>query len=170
MLTGLGTVNMGLDASGGGIVQIAPSGAGISMGGQVTAASLATSGTIAGSLCRTSGGLILYESGASNCTISLESLKKNISVLDKVTAFHDVMNLNPIAYEFKDPTIPGKRYGLGANQVHSVNSTLSTYDGNGRLQAFDPNAILAELVVVVQQQQREIDSLKSQIRQSRRMH
>lgn len=36
------------------------------LGGALTAASLSTSGTIAGSLCRTSGGLILYEVGI-NC-------------------------------------------------------------------------------------------------------
>jgi hypothetical protein len=72
-----------------------------------------------------------------------------------------VMHLQPIAFDFKDPAVPGRRYGFGANQVHDVDPLLSTFDGNGDLQAFDPNGILANLVSVVQQQQRRIEALEA---------
>jgi hypothetical protein len=127
----------------------------------LTAANLSTSGTIAGALCATSGGLILYESGATGCTISREDLKLNISPLMQASAFHDIMALEPIAFNFKDPKVPGRRYGFGAFQVHGVNPVLSTFDGKGAVQAYDPNAILAELVVMVKAQQREIEALKA---------
>jgi hypothetical protein len=136
----------------------------INFSGTMTMPGLSTAGTIAGSLCATSAGLVLYESGATSCTISLESVKKNLTQLDAVKALDDVMKLRPIAFEFKDPAVPGRRYGFGANQVHSVDPLLSTFDGHGDLQAFDPNGILANLVVVVQHQQREIDDLRRRLR------
>ena len=128
------------------------------LGGTLTAAHLATSGTIAGSICATSAGIILYESAASSCTISLEELKKDIVPVSADAAISDVMALRPIAYEMKEQ--PGRRIGFGARQVHSVDPLLSTHDGNGNLQAFDPNGILAELVATVQAQQAKIAALE----------
>ena len=153
-------INLNILAKGGGEVFIPNQ---LAITGNLFATGLATSGTIAGSLCATSGGNILYESGATGCTISLESVKKNIAGIDAVRALHDVMNIQPIAFEFKDPSVKGRRYGFGANQVHEVDPVLSTYDGKGDLQAFDPNGILAELVSVVQHQQAEINELKSKV-------
>jgi hypothetical protein len=148
----------------GGTAGVLTTTAAISTSGTVTHSGLSTVGTIAGSICNTSAGLILYEAGATGCTISLEELKKDIVPLGEDKAFSDVMALNPIAFNFKDPKVPGRRYGFGAHQVYGVDPLLSTFDGRGNLQAFDPNGILAELVVVVQQQQREIEALKSKTR------
>src|SRR5262249_41093820 len=72
--------------------------------GSLTDASLSTVGTIAGSICATSGGLILYESGASSCTISLEEIKHDILPVDPQVALHNVMALQPIGFEFNDPS------------------------------------------------------------------
>jgi hypothetical protein len=128
----------------------------------LTAASLSTVGTIAGSICATSGGLILYESGSTGCTISLEELKRDIEPISRETAMRDVMALRPIAYQMKEGT-RGRQMGLGAHQVHDVDPTLSTFNGRGELQAFDPNGILAELVAVVQEQQATIADLKARM-------
>ena len=127
--------------------------------GNINAAGLATAGTIAGSICATSGGLILYESGATGCTISLEELKHDIVPMAGDRALSDVMGLRPIGYRFNEGD--GRvRYGFGAHQVEGVNRTLSTYDGDGKLQAYDPNAILAATVMVVQQQQSTIQWMR----------
>jgi hypothetical protein len=144
----------------GGTTGVLTSTAAISTSGTVTHSGLSTSGTIAGVICATSAGLILFESGATSCTISLEDVKKDIAPLAQDRAVSDVMALQPIAFNFKDPKVPGRRYGFGAHQVNGVDPLLSTFDGRGALQAFDPNGILAELVAVVQQQQREIDGLR----------
>jgi hypothetical protein len=122
--------------------------------GTLTASGLATSGTIAGSVCATSGGVILYESGATGCTISLEELKHDIApVMD---SSNKLMALRPISFGFNDPAMPQHRMGFGAHQVASVDAALSTTDGAGNLQAYDPNGVLALTVAVVQKQEREI--------------
>ena len=128
--------------------------------GTLTLSGISTSGTIAGSVCMTAGKLLLYESGATGCTISLEELKQDIKPVAYSTALHDVMSLNPIAYNMKEND-PGRRMGFGARQVNSVDPLLSTHDGRGQLQAYDPNGIIAELVAVVQHQQREIEALNN---------
>jgi hypothetical protein len=127
--------------------------------GTLTLPNVSTSGTIAGAVCMTSGELVLYESGASGCTISLEELKNIHGQIAAASAEHDIEALRPIDFTMKAGG--REQLGFGARQVNSVNAKLSTYDGTGALQAFDPNGILAELVVVVQRQQREIEELKA---------
>lgn len=124
------------------------------IGGGVTAAHLATTGTIGGAVCATATGIILYERGASDCTISLEELKRDITAIPDAVA--DLMALKPIAFEFNDPATAQRRYGFGARQVNAVDPRLSSYDGKGTLQAYDPNGILAVAVATVQRQQSEI--------------
>lgn len=131
----------------------------VGSGGAVSMPSLTTSGTIAGSICATSAGIILYESGATGCTISLEELKRDIMPIQTSDALHDILALRPIDYSMKDAANGPHRLGFGAHQVNGVNPLLSTFDGKGDLQAFDPNGILAEAVVAIQVQQREINAL-----------
>lgn len=135
----------------------------IDSSGNLTAPKLATAGTIAGSICATSAGLILYESGASSCTISRRALKKDIALLSESRAFQDIMNLKPVNFNWKTGDVR-RQTGFIAEDVHAVNPSLSTYDGKGKLQGYEPNAILAELVAVVQRQQAEIDQLKKTVR------
>jgi len=119
-------------------------------------AGLNTSGTIAGSVCATSGGTLLYESGATGCTISLAALKHDIAPLADAS---DLMALRPVSFGYNDPKMPQHRFGFIAEQVAAVDPTLSTYDGEGKLQAYDPNGVLALTVAVVQRQEREIRAL-----------
>lgn len=64
---GSGSVNVGFASTGG--VTIASGGGTTTIGGPVTAASLDTSGTIGGSICRTAAGDVLFINGA-NCFTS----------------------------------------------------------------------------------------------------
>jgi hypothetical protein len=135
------------------------SGGAITLSSTLTAPSLSTAGTIAGAICATSGGLILYVSGATSCTISLESLKTGIAPLASADAGSMLAQLQPITYAMREsPNLP--RIGFGARQVNGVDDRLSTYDGNGDLQAYDPNGILALTVATVQDQQRSIRRLE----------
>jgi hypothetical protein len=126
----------------------------------LTVPGLATAGTIAGAVCATSAGAVLYEAGATGCTISLEELKHDIAPIGDTS---DLMALKPISFGFNDPKMPQHRYGFGARQVASVDAALSTVDGNGKLQAYDPNGILALTVAAVQRQQWEIRALMAAV-------
>lgn len=119
-------------------------------------AQLATAGTIAGSICQTAAGILLYESGATGCVISLEELKRDIAPITGAEALADIRALHPITYNMKEPANAPRRLGLGAHQVEGVDKRLATYDGDGKLQGWDPNGVLAATVVVVQQQQATI--------------
>ena len=140
-----------------------PSTSAATLSGSLTLPNVSTVGTIAGSVCMTSANLLLYESGATGCTISLETLKRDIASISPGAASEVLMKLRPIAYNMKENDT-GRRYGFGAIQVHDVDPKLSTFDGNGALQAFDPNGILALAVAAIQRQQTEIDALKRRVK------
>ena len=142
------------------MLAITESSGAVSFGGPVTASGLSTSGVIAGSLCVTAGGLLLYEAGASACTVSLEELKRDIAPIADADAAATLRALRPIAFQMKDPPDAPRRVGFGARQVQGVDARLATVDGAGNLQAYDPNGILALTVSVVQQQQTQIAWLR----------
>jgi hypothetical protein len=129
------------------------------LNGSLTAPSLATAGTIAGSLCATSGGLIMYEVGATGCVISLKSLKRDIAPLGGDMALRDIMGLHPVAFNMREGD-ERRQAGFLAEDVFDLNPDLSTFDGDGTLQGYKPNAIIADLVAVVQSQQRQINDLR----------
>lgn len=132
------------------------------LGGALSAPSLTTVGTIAGSICATSTGTLLYESGATGCVISLISLKKDVKELDWQEATADIMALKPISYAMKDR--PNQiRLGFFAENTKEADERFATYDGKGDLQAYDPNAILSAAVALLQKQQACLDSWKCRL-------
>jgi hypothetical protein len=126
--------------------------------GRLTVAALPTSGPIGGVLCATSAGIILYERGASTCTVSSRALKRDIAGLTGGGALAAVMDLRPVAFNWRRGDAK-RRIGFIAEDVRQADPRLATYDGSGQLQGYDPNGVLAAAVAVVQQQQREIWAL-----------
>ena len=129
------------------------------IGSTLSITGVSTSGTIAGSVCMTSANLLLYESGATGCTISLAALKNIDGTVPVSDAWRVLDHLDPIVFSFKDGD-GHKQLGFTAENVHDADPRLSTYDGNGKLQAYDPNGMIAVLVTAVQDQQRQIDTLR----------
>lgn len=152
------TADVAIQASGGTI------GLEMNGSGNLIAPALATAGTIAGSMCATSAGVLLYESGASSCTISLASLKNINGPEPASDAWRALSALKPISFTMKpregEQVDLHPRLGFTAENAQKADPRLATYDGNGKLQGYDPNGVLALLVATVQQQQREINGLK----------
>ncbi len=131
----------------------------VNTSGNVLLPGVATAGTIAGVLCATSAKLVLYEGGVSSCTISLGRLKQDIHAIAGEKALADIMALRPVDFRMREGNTR-LQSGFVAEDVESVDPKLATYDGHGGLQGYRENAILAELVRVVQAQQRDIAALK----------
>lgn len=135
--------------------------------GNIYAPGLASSSSATtGTLCWQSGsspaGLINVDTTVA-CLASAEPLK-NISgpltgSLDRINA------LKPIVYTWKFDTPkadgdPGIHYGLGAFATAYASESLIARDDQGNPRAWRQDALIADLVGAVQEQQRQIDALK----------
>jgi hypothetical protein len=163
-LTGNGSSNdVVITNKAGGSVFSVPTGSTTSvLGGALSAPSLTIVGTIAGSICATSAVTLLYEVGATGCTISLLALKKDVRELDWQEAAADIMALKPISYAMKDRP-DQQRLGFYAENTKEVDERFATYDGHGNLQAYEPNAILSAAVALLQKQQACLQSWKCRL-------
>src|SRR5579863_4699257 len=130
--------------------------------GTLTAASLATSGTIAGAICATASGQILFERAATGCTVSLRALKQAVASLTDAEAFDDLHALNPVAFALKSDG-KQRRLGFVAEDVRAAEPRCATYDSQGKLQGYEPNCVISILVKVAQVQEREIAELKREL-------
>lgn len=156
-----GTTEIG-DGSTSGTVTIGGGSNTTVVGSTLSVTGVSTAGTIAGSVCMTSAHLLLYESGATGCTISRADLKNIDGQMTVKDADRILSALQPIAFDWEtapagDKTAAHQQLGFTAENVRDADPRLSTYDGNGELQAYDPNGLIAMLVVKAQEHERRLN-------------
>ena len=116
----------------------------------------------------------------SNCTVlatafyysSDERLKKNIMEIADSAALKDVLALQPVTYDWKNPASgAGTQLGFIAQQVEKVVPELVTTNASTTFKAVDYAKVAPLLVGAVQAQQaqidaqqKEIDDLKAEVR------
>lgn len=131
----------------------------LTLDGAITTTGISTTGTIAGSVCETAANLLLFEIGATGCTISLTRLKNIDGKLSVDDASLILSRLKPISFAMKE-TPAHHQLGFTAEDTQAADARLATFDGNGNLQAYDPNGIIAVLTVTAQDQKRQIIILR----------
>ena len=133
------------------------------------ASSVGTTGTV----CWTTSTGLLNVDATTTCLLSDGRLKMNIEPLN--AGLDEVMKLKPVSYELKpeaNPTHLGRQVGLIAQDVIQVDPRLAATYGSGPNEG-TPSGVryeqmVALLVKAVQEQQREIDQLKRQLK--KRLH
>jgi hypothetical protein len=146
---------------------IAPVGATTAITGTVTVSAIAANAAAqTGYLCyNTSGGVITYDSGAT-CLVSSERYKKNVRPLE--ASLRKVMALTPVSYQLRDqynPSHQGRQVGFVAEDVVKVEPRLVPLDADGKPRAVEYMQMTALLVKAIQEQQAQIDQMKSEIRE-----
>lgn len=136
----------------------------VTINGTVTLPNV-TTGTNADFACFAAGGLLTLQTSA--CTISQRKLKENFSNISGAIVVHDLMNLKPTQFNFKqtnpknnDPNFASTQYGFIAEDVALVNSKLSIYENDMKTpKSWRQESVIAELVKGFQIQQTELESL-----------
>jgi hypothetical protein len=126
----------------------------------IASSSAATTGTV----CWTTGGNLTVDTTLA-CLSSTGRIKENVHDLDDGLA--TVMSLRPVSYDLKPEFNPkglGPQVGLIAEEVQKVDPRLVGLDTQGAPLGVRYMQLTAELVSAIQHQQREIDSLKKQLR------
>jgi hypothetical protein len=90
---------------------------------------------------------------------SLRAMKENIKGLD--LGLDLLMKLNPVSFSWKESN--QSDLGFIAEEVNEVSPLLSTYDQKGQLTGVKYSQMSALLTKSIQEQQDEINNLKSQI-------
>jgi hypothetical protein len=105
-------------------------------------------------------------------SFSSERFKKDIKLMGQSS--QAVLALKPVTFKYKNYKEDAPQFGLIAEQVAQVNTDLVVHDKNGEAMAVRYDAVTAMLLNEflreyrkVQKQQREIDSLKSELKEQR---
>lgn len=140
----------------------------VSSAGAVSMPNLATSSAAqTGTVCSGTGGLFTVDT-TTTCLLSLEELKDKIGPINDALGI--VNKLEPFWFSWKKgtPEYVGDKAvqpGLGAHQVAKVAPRLAAYNPDGTLHGVRYQELTAVLVKAIQEQQKEIDDLKSRIKE-----
>lgn len=137
-------------------------GATINMSG-LASSSAAQTGTV----CWTTGTGRLTVDTTTTCLLSSLRFKKDVESLDSGLA--EVMKMRPVTFMYKesggDANLKKRKVGMIAEEVNKIDTRLVAYEQDGKT----PRAIMyaeytAVLTKAIQEQQKEIEDLKEQIK------
>jgi hypothetical protein len=134
---------------------------------------------------------VRYETddGEIGYTTSTRVTKKNIESISSSRAIEIVNSLNPVNFEYKSEKMPGLKFGFIAEEVADVETNLSSYHADyqyneetGKIERdeetgekikksdarvpcmWSMEGVISVLVKVAQEQQKEIEDLKKQVK------
>jgi len=104
----------------------------------------------AGSLCLSSSGEVVYNSGSDSCLPSVRELKHNINELSLSTSTEALLQeLNPVSFVYNYDDTDRTRYGFIADEAFLTDKHLVTYDADGEISGLDTNGFLAVIVSAI---------------------
>lgn len=140
-------------------------------GGVLLAPALGTSSAATtGTLCWTTGTGLINVDTTTTCLASSIRFKKNVEDLN--VGLKEVMALRPVSYELKpeyDPNHLGRQVGLIAEEVQKTDGRLVSLDHDGKTpRGVRYQQLTAVLIKAIQEQQAEIQELKSELQKVKR--
>ena len=133
----------------------------------LASSSAATTGTV----CWTTGANNLTVDTTLACLSSTRKIKENIEPLD--IGLPEVMALEPVSYDLKtefNPAHLGHQVGLIAEDVQKVDPRLVGLDSNGEVKGVRYMQMVALLVKGMQEQEAEIETLKTEVAELKSLH
>jgi hypothetical protein len=116
--------------------------------------------------------VIVSDGGQLGTVASSERFKKDIATMDK--ASDAILSLRPVTFHYKTDTKGAPQFGLIAEEVAKVNSSLVIPDKEGKPFTVRYDAVNVMLLNeflkehrTVQEQQKEIDALKAELKEQR---
>jgi len=104
----------------------------------------------AGSLCLSSSGEVVYNSGSDSCLPSVRELKHNINELSLSASVEALLQeLNPVSFIYNYDDTDRTRYGFIADEAFLTDKHLVTYDADGEISGLDTNGFLALIVSAI---------------------
>jgi hypothetical protein len=141
----------------------------LTLNGVLNAPNLATSSAATtGTLCWTTGTGLVNVDTTTTCLASSRRYKRDIQPLD--VGLPEVMRLRPVSYQLRpqyDPQHLGRQVGLIAEDVAEVDERLISHEPDGRAHGVRYQQLTAVLVKALQDQQRQITQLQTDVRQLR---
>lgn len=141
----------------------------LTLNGVLNAPNLATSSAATtGTLCWTTGTGLVNVDTTTTCLASSRRYKQDIQPLD--VGLSEVMRLRPVSYQLRpqyDPQHLGRQVGLIAEDVAEVDDRLISHEPDGRAHGVRYQQLAAVLVKALQDQQRQITQLQTDVRQLR---
>lgn len=138
-------------------------GTSVSTSGKVFMQSISSG--LADFVCRNATTGEITDGGAATCAVSSKKFKDNIESVNDI-GIAEVMKLRATTWNFKPSYNPDttKRMSLIAEEAFAVDPTLAGLDKEGNPQNLDPNAMAALAFKAIQEQQKQIDELKAQLK------
>lgn len=120
-----------------------------------------TAGAGAGTLCLSANKEVMYSAGAT-CTVSSGRFKHDIA--SSTVGLDFVNKLRPVTFVYnEDIGVPGEQFGFIAEEVEQLDPRLVVHEKDGKPFSVRYENLTATLVKAIQEQQIQIDSIKTQL-------
>lgn len=104
----------------------------------------------AGSLCLSSAGQVVYNSGSDNCMSSVRATKHDITELAFGSSTEEMLKqLKPTSFIYNYDDTNRVRYGFIADEAFVIDEHLVTYNADGEISGLDTNGFIALIVSAV---------------------
>ncbi len=124
-----------------------------------------------GTVCWTTSTGNLTVDTTTTCLLSTARVKQHIKPLD--AGLSELMRFRPVSYELKpqyDPGHLGRQVGLISEEVGAVDDRLISHEKDGAALGVRYQQLTAVLIKSIQEQQAEIEELRTELHRKRRAH
>lgn len=165
-VTGATTGHAPVISTNAGNLSINPNGGTTAVTGTMTISAL-TGASESDIVCyNTTGGVLSYATSVAGCVPSALRYKNLLGIIDDSFALSSLMGLTPRLYQYKNSKKFGKQKynGLIADEVCKIDENLCIRDKKGRVENYDKVGMLAYVIAAMKAQQKEIEGLKAELR------
>jgi hypothetical protein len=110
----------------------------------------------------TGSAVYVTSTGQLGVLASSERFKTDVASMGRATA--RLQQLRPVTFQLKNDTLRTRQYGLIAEEVDKIYPELVIRDGTGKIQGVRYEELAPMLLNEVQQQRRDVDQLRQQLR------
>ncbi len=117
-------------------------------------------------VCINSTTFELVRETTGTCVVSSRKFKHDITKLD-LSGLSLISKLEPISYSYNDDDVSDykdKQYGFIAEDVAAVDPHFAKYGTDGLPRTLDDRALLAASIKAIQEQQKQIEELKKEVK------
>jgi hypothetical protein len=119
-------------------------------------------GQISGQTVAGGVNVIIDGNGLMGTIVSSVTRKENI----KDIRTSNILNLNPVEFNYRDDTLKRKQYGFIAEEVYNIMPELVVHDKDGKIETVRYNDMISLLLNVVKRQEEDIKMLYEMVKKN----
>ena len=108
----------------------------------------------------------IQDAGNTTCVTSSRRFKNTIEALSNDSGLKEILKMNPVSFKFNKDYRPADQVthvGLIAEEVAKLDTRLTTYDNEGKINGVDYSGLSANIIKAIQQLSAKVDAQEIEI-------